>query len=277
MKSVKILLATTAIVAMSVSTAFAGANCGAKASSCGSKQASVQTASAASCGSAATAQQASVGAACATKASAGCSPAQMASCTSSCPPEAMAACLEKGDCAGMAVVYRVSADGVSTNYTDREQAMAAATDGATMQFLAAGTTYETEHEAMNAMIGTIKQRMADMMTVQYQVGSETMHCGTSAAKMAESKDAKVMYRVGAKSFDSPDAAKAYLVKVESAVKAVKITDAEGQAVQCTSSYAKSHCSTKTAFKCGDKETKDPVQANLLMVQEQFRTLLNTEA
>ena len=268
MKRIHVVVAALAALSITAGAAFAGSNCGSKsasakqaglsASSCQSK-ATVTTASASSCGSA--------------------TAASMANCTTT-----AAACAGKnaancGPCPSTHVVYRVSADGVQKDLTDRTAAMAAAEAGASVQFVALGKTYDSEHDAQMAMTQALYARMDELMTVQYKVGSETMNCGTTATKVAADKHAEVVYTVAARDFQSKDEAEAFVSKVEAVVMSVKMVDSDGNAVEgCAVGYCKTKgdAAKSTTFTVAHQEIDDPYAANLTLAQERMRTLLTAD-
>lgn len=236
-------------------------------SSCAAKAASVQTVSADHCA----AKSASL------TASAKSCGAKSASLTASagCDPSDCTRLVSGSGCDATHVVYRVALEEGAKDYFDRSEAMKAAGSNS-VQFVALGTSYEDEREAQMAMLASLHERLQSFTTIQNVVNGESVACCATAAKMAKKSGSTVEYRVANRTFATKDQAEAYLGKIQAAIAAIQLTDAEGHAVEgCAVSYSKDHANT--SFKCGTKKIDDPMQANLTVAQEKFRAILLTDA
>jgi len=283
MKVFKALVASLVIVGLAGSVAVAGENCSASKKtaqkagySCSAK--ATQAKAGKSCASKAT--QASAGYSCGAKAT----QASLGSCSAAlkaglCATGDAGACpTGEGGCCAMNVIYKVSVDGTLKHTFDAEKAAKWA-NGGEIQYVAAGTVYDTEAEAKMAMTKAIYTNLEKMTTVQYVVGDQAMHCGVSASKKAGESGKKVLYRVAARDFESKEKADAFLGKIHSIMASLKMVDAEGNPVEgCAVGHTKSHPSCEgKAFKVGDQTIDDPVDANLTLAQQRLQAILSLDA
>jgi hypothetical protein len=294
MKGLKIFIAAVAVIGLAAGGAFAGANCGAKhadtqqtSATCAAKGATAQAADAkAGCGSAAM----SAGAGCGSKAAAagaGCGSAAMAAsgCCAGGAKSASAGCMTSaGACdltkCGMSnIEYRVSVDGHDMKTFDREKAFAfAQASNVPVRFYVKETAYQNEAEANMALLTTMRERMNELLTLQYVVDGQAMKCSKTASEMASAcQDKKMAYRVASREFASQQEAESYLHKLQAAVAAVKVVDSNGKPVDgCAASHAKQCGDKKVSFKVGDQVAADPMDANLLRTREQLRIILTAQ-
>jgi hypothetical protein len=237
------------------------------AKSCGSAK-TVSTA-AKSCGSAAKTVSASAGSCGSAAKTVGMT---ASSCAAKCASKTAA--LTAKACATTHVVYRV---GEMETFDRSEALQAAETNGASVQYVAAGTAYDDEGAAKAAMTQAIYARLNEMLTVSTTLGGEAKKsCGASAVKVAETSAEPTRYTVAGHDFDSKEAAEAFLAKAKAAVEAIQLMDTEGHAVEgCAVGYSKSH--PKTAFKLGEQTIECPVTANYTAAQAKMSAILSMDA
>lgn len=303
MKLTRILLAATAVMALTTTSAFAGGACcpGSKASSaeqagasCGSKATATQTAHAAgaggscgsttgakmasggSCGSATGAKMASAGGCCASKGAA------MSAAGSNCPA-GMEHCgpanCDWASCEQMNVMYRVSNAKEEIVTADRDMAFAfAKAHKAKVQYYFLDNSYADEAAAKQALFASMNRMVNQMLTMQCVVDGEVIACEMTAAEKAAANKTPTAYRVASRDFTTRAEAEAYLKKLQAAVDAVCVTDAEGKAVKgCATDYAKESGKKKMSFKVANQVASDPVTADVLRAREQLRVVMTTQA
>ena len=177
------------------------------------------------------------------------------------------------------VQYRVSADGHEMKTFDRAKAFAFAEAAQVpIHFYVMDTAYDSESDANTALLTSLRQRMNDLLTMQYVVNGEAVKCGKSASDMASSCQGKVTYRVAAHDFAERAAAEAYMQRLQAAIASVKVMDPDGKPVEgCAASHAKQCGNKNLTFKVGDEVAGDAVTANVLQAREQLRLILTAQA
>lgn len=295
MKGLTIFVAAVAVVSLAAGGVFAGPNCGAQhadaqqaSSSCAAKGATAQTADAnggccgmaTAAGSGCAAKSAGAGASChgAAMASGGYCPGGAQSASAGCMTSAGSCDLSQ--CCMSNVQYRVSVDGHEMKTFDREKAFAfAEASHVPVQFYVKDTAYENEAEANTALLTSMRERMSELLTLQYVVDGQAMKCNQSASEMASTCHEKQMtYRVASRDFASREEAQNYLTRLQNAVAAVKVVDSNGKPVDgCAASHAKQCGEKEATFKVGDQVAADPMSANLMRTREQLRIILSSQA
>jgi len=252
MKKVLTVLTLAFVVALMVApTAFASHCSG------GSKKASAGCA--ATCGSKAKQASASCAATCgsqAKQASAGCSVAygDMAMSGADCCTPAMKAACEAGaiDCKSTRLVYRVVKDGEPYDTMSRAEAFdVVGKTGTPVKFVAGGTAFDGEDQAVLALASQIEAHVATLLTV------ETVDAAKPAGASSCSAGAKSVYRVCGKEIGCGMTAKSWQAKAAQAAESVKITEAEDG---------------KTLV-VGDQVAKSEADAKLLLAQSKLSAVL----
>lgn len=162
--------------------------------------------------------------------------------------------------------------GEKTTCCPEEAAKLAGDDKAQIKYVVGEKSYDNEAEAKKALAAALDGYLAQMLTVRYAVGDETVACPMTASTMAKSNGGAVRYRLASFDFENKAAAEAAATAAKRAAEGVTMNWKVGDKSYCCSSTAASMAKKENKpveYCVGEKTTACSIDAGVALAQSKI--------